>query len=235
MGDYDWGTPAAASGGPDKQDRKVGGLAVGIIVAAVAAAVLVVGAIVVGVSVWNTGGNSESSASDGQGAPQFTAVTEETSSESEQVTSSVPSSVTSTSTSAESSSPASPSTSSESSEPGADGPPGNLDSGGWRGVSDATCNADDEWEFAATNGEDYAVVCRVGERGGLYYRGFYNDRGAEYDIDESDSSAGRWVTGTLDRNGSRVEIQSGGIRVIDADGDTVSSRSFTWNSEDDSR
>ncbi|MGP5928293.1 hypothetical protein [Corynebacterium glyciniphilum] len=237
MGNNDWGSPGPTgpAGNPWRQDApapsKAGGLATGIIVAAVAVVVLVIGLVAAGVWMWSSQGDGDESAS-----PAFTAVPDDTTSsaagaESETET---PSSVQS-STPPRSPSP-SRSPSASPSEPSAtSGTPSNLTSQGWRGVSAATCNASDRWVFAGTNGEDHAVVCSVGERGDLYYRGYYNNRAAEYDIDMQRAGSGRWVTRSLDSNGSRVEISGSGVRVVDGDGDSVSSRDFTWSSEDADR
>ncbi len=237
MGNNDWGSPGPTGpdGNPWRQDdpapSKAGGLATGIIVAAVAVVVLVIGLVAAGVWMWSSQGDGDESAS-----PVFTAVPDDITSsaagaESETET---PSSVQS-STPPRSPSP-SRSPSASPSEPSAtSGTPSNLTSQGWRGVSAATCNASDRWVFAGTNGEDHAVVCRVGERGDLYYRGYYNNRAAEYDIDMQRAGSGRWLTRSLDSNGSRVEISGSGVRVVDGDGDSVSSRDFTWSSEDADR
>lgn len=237
MGNNDWGTPApggnpwrqepgAGNTGNTGKSGRAGGLATGIIVAAVVAVVavvVVVGLAVSGMLAWN---NTTDDASDDGGSPlQFTAVPEpEVTSE----TSETPTSV----RSPEPSTSSAPTTSSTPTTTSSPGTPSDLSPRGWRGVSAASCNSSDEWVYAGTNGEDYAVVCRVGERGDLYYRGFYNDRSAEYDIDMGRVSAGRWVTRSLDGNGSRVELTGSGVRVIDGSGDEVSSRDFTWSSED---
>ncbi|WP_291480336.1 hypothetical protein [Corynebacterium sp.] len=232
MGNSDWGSPqwgspgpAGPAGNPWKQEEpassRAGGLATGIIVAAVAVVVLVVGLIAAGLWVWNSQGSDGAAGDDP--APAFTAVPEETSESSE-------SSETSE-TSAPSPSPSRPAPDRTTSPSRPSDAPSDLTSRGWRGVSAATCNASDRWVFAGTNGEDRAVVCRVGEQGDLYYRGYYNNRAAEYDIDMQRVGPGRWVTRTLDNNGSRVEITGSGVRVVDGDGDAVSSRDFTWSSE----
>lgn len=233
MGNNDWGSPGPTgpAGNPWRQDEpvpsKAGGLATGIVVAAVAVVVLVIGLVAAGVWMWSSQGDGDDSAS-----PAFTAVPDD-------ITSSAPVSTQSSTppqSSPRSPSPSpSPSPSERSGTSGTSGTPSNLTSQGWRGVSAATCNASDQWVFAGTNGEDHAVVCRVGERGDLYYRGYYNDRSAEYDIDMQRAGSRRWVTRSLDNNGSRVEISGSGVRVVDGDGDSVSSRDFTWSSEDGDR
>ncbi|MDN6706087.1 hypothetical protein [Corynebacterium glyciniphilum] len=239
MGNNDWGSPGPTgpAGNPWRQDEpvpsKAGGLATGIIVAAVAVVVLVIGLVAAGVWMWSSQGDGDESAS-----PAFTAVPDDTTSSAPVSTQSTQSTQSSTPTQSPSRSPSpspSPSPSERSGTSGTTGAPSNLTSQGWRGVSAATCNASDQWVFAGTNGEDHAVVCRVGERGDLYYRGYYNNRAAEYDIDMQRAGSGRWVTRSLDNNGSRVEISGSGVRVVDGDGDSVSSRDFTWSSEDDDR
>lgn len=229
MGNNDWGTPApggnpwrqepgAGNAGNTGKSGSAGGLATGIIVAVVVAVVLVVGLVIAGMLAWNN--TTDNASGDGGSSLQFTAVSEP------DETSESPTSVRSPEPSTSSTTSSTPSTTSTPSTPS------DLSSRGWRGVSAASCNSADEWVYAGTNGEDYAVVCRVGERGDLYYRGFYNDRSAEYDIDMDRVSAGRWVTRSLDSNGSRVELTGSGVRVIDGSGDEVSSREFTWSSED---
>lgn len=231
MGNNEWGAPGPA-GNPWRQEdpspSRAGGLATGIIVAVVAVLIVVVGLVAAGVWMWSSQDDGAES-----GAPMFTAVPGTTVT-SEAASSDPPAS---SEPSGSSPSPSAPSpstpTGTSTTSPSPSDAPSTLTSQGWRGVSAATCNASDRWVFAGTNGDDHAVVCRVGERGDLYYRGHYNDRAAEYDIDMQRVGPGRWVTRSLDNDGSRVEITGSGVRVIDGDGDSVSSRDFTWSSEDD--
>lgn len=255
MADNGWGTSGTPGqpGNPWRQEPPqntggsgsgAGGLATGVIVAAVVAALLVIVLVVGGIFVWSRmggGDDGDRGTPDGdRSAPQFTSVPQETGTSEESVTS-----TTTTPTTTATGTPSPTGTPTESTEstgsptttdsrPGTDAPEG-LDGQGWTRVSAATCNADDRWIFAGTNGTDRAVVCRVGEAGDLYYRGYYNNRPAEYDIDMDRVSSDRWVTRSLDGNGTRVVISPSGIEVVDGGGETGSSRTFTWNSSDSQR
>ncbi|MGP9724041.1 hypothetical protein ACT3SZ_08510 [Corynebacterium sp. AOP40-9SA-29] len=251
MGNNDWGAPASGGNPWTQEDLGTGntgntgntgrsggagGLATGIIVAAIVAVVLVVGLIAAGMLMWNN--SSDDASGDDGSSPHFTAVPESDGPSGDSEDTATTETTEATETTESQASPSSPdpstrSTPSSPSTPSTTNTPSNLSSQGWRGVTDASCKSSDQWVYAGTNGDDYAVICRVGERGGLYYRGYYNDQAAEYDIDMDRVSSGRWVTNTLDRNGSRVELTASGVRVIDGSGKELSSRDFTWSSEDD--
>ncbi|MGO1911584.1 MAG: hypothetical protein ACTH02_07205, partial [Corynebacterium sp.] len=176
MGNNDWGVPTPNTGnpwGPGNQpgqpEQKPGrGAGVFISVAVVAIAALVVA----GVFIWNQfGGDGEDG--DTQAGPNFTSVED-------------PSDAAETTEAEAAPTPQeqdpTPTASPTSTRPAPDDDDGDADgdlrgdtvtSQGFRGVPEARCNGNDQWIFAGTNGEDRAVICRVGERGGLYYRGFY--------------------------------------------------------------
>jgi hypothetical protein len=239
VGNDDWGSPGWGAPGPSGQTGNpwrpeppepapsaAGGLATGVILTVVAVVVLVVGVIAAGMWLWGNQGDSDDAA-----APAFTAVPTENPTTEDTAGTSRTSDTSPSPAPSPSPSPSRPSPERTTRPSDPADVPSTLGTQGWRGVSAATCNASDRWVFAGTNGEDHAVVCRVGERGDLYYRGYYNNRAAEYDIDMRRVGAGRWVTRSLDNNGSRVEVTGSGVRVVDGDGDTVSSRDFTWSSE----
>ncbi|MGV0868208.1 hypothetical protein [Corynebacterium kalidii] len=229
MGNDDWGSPGWGSPGqtgnpwrPEEPAPSVaGGLATGVVLTVVAVVVLVVAVVAVGMWLWSNQGDGDDTA-----APAFTTVPVQTPATTPGTAGTAQSPSTSPSPT-----PARPSPERTTRPSDPSDVPSTLGAQGWRGVRAATCNASDRWVFAGTNGEDHAVVCRVGERGDLYYRGYYNNRSAEYDIDMQRAGSGRWVTRTLDNNGSRVVISGTGVRVVDGGGDTVSSRGFTWSSE----
>lgn len=58
--------------------------------------------------------------------------------------------------------------------------PGELNPRGW--TNRVTCNASDDWVYAASNGSDYALICVATPGGGLYYKGLFRGGEAEHDI-----------------------------------------------------
>lgn len=249
MGNSEWGVPTPNGnswvpqdpGTQNRNPRSGPGMGVFIAIALVA----VVALIIAGVVVWNQFGSDDSDNSDNAGGPDFAPVTE-TTGESP--------SPESPSGSAESSASAESAETSEATEPdpdrpdnddseddddsdsGSDNDPGSGDlkgdqitDQGFRGVSEAQCNGSDEWVFAGTNGTDRAVICQVGGDGDYYYRGYYDEGGAEHDIDMARLGNDYWVTQEV--GSLRIEISSDGVRVVHGDGSERSHRDFTWSSE----
>ncbi|WP_315043040.1 hypothetical protein [Corynebacterium argentoratense] len=66
------------------------------------------------------------------------------------------------------------------------GRPSNLSDHGWSGYPGASCNSNDTWVFAAEGHGNYMTICRVGQSGGLYYRGYFDGGSWEADVSYSD-------------------------------------------------
>ncbi|WCZ35762.1 hypothetical protein [Corynebacterium heidelbergense] len=98
-----------------------------------------------------------------------------------------------------------------------------ISPGGWVGISGAHCNADDQWVYAASNGTDRAVVCRVGANGGLYYRGLYKGGEAERDIASGTEGSYR----TISDGGTVIVISPKKISVENSSGAELSQVELT--------
>lgn len=246
MGNSEWGVPTPNGnswvpqdpGTQNRNPRSGPGMGVFIAIALVA----VVALIIAGVVVWNQFGSDDSDNSDNAGGPDFAPVTETTG---ESPSPESPSESAESSASAETSEATEPdpdrpdnddSDDDDDSDSGSDNDPGSGDlkgdqitDQGFRGVSEAQCNGSDEWVFAGTNGTDRAVICQVGGDGDYYYRGYYDEGGAEHDIDMARLGNDYWVTQEV--GSLRIEISSDGVRVVHGDGSERSHRDFTWSSE----
>ncbi|WP_260446760.1 twin-arginine translocase subunit TatC [Corynebacterium bovis] len=103
--------------------------------------------------------------------------------------------------------------------------PAGLTDHGWTGSPGASCNASDTWVFAARGSESQVVVCRVGDAGGLYYRGEFRGGQAEHDIAASGSGGTWWRTEP--EGGMTITVTPDGLSVDRVDGGTVTTSSFT--------
>ncbi|WP_018024389.1 hypothetical protein [Corynebacterium ulceribovis] len=111
------------------------------------------------------------------------------------------------------------------SQPGDDNLAEHITTRGWVGTPGAMCNGTDKWVFAGQGNGNKVVICKVGEAGGLYYRGHVNGGDWEQDVDMNASN----VAGTyfeIPSTPDLIIVSAAGLKV-ERDGAVILDSPFT--------